>query len=94
MKKTQKYRIKVSTYDRDLILKYCLAIPDELAASIKQKRTREEFVSIELTLNEVSEIAGWIAMEANHTKSRQLEEDLSALYECLECFECQIKNNP
>lgn len=94
MKKTQKYRIKVSTYDRDLILKYCPVISEELATSIKQKRSREGFVSIELTLGEVSEIAGWIAMEANHTKNRQLEEDLSALYECLEYFEYQIKNNP
>ena len=91
MKKSQKYRITVSIYERELILKYCLAITADLAASIKQKRSRNGFVSIELTINEVSEIAGWIAMEANHTKNRELEEDLSALYEILESFENQIK---
>jgi hypothetical protein len=93
MNRSQKYRITISVYDRELILKYCLVITDDLAASIKQKRSRAGSVSIELTLNEVSEIAGWIAMEANHTKNRQLEEGLSALYENLESFEYQIKND-
>ena len=93
MKKSQKYRITISVYDRELILKYCLAITGDLAASIEQRRSRRGFVSIELTLNESSEIAGWIAMEANHTKNRQVEEGLSALYESLESFEYQIKND-
>ncbi len=93
MEKLQKYRIKISTYERELILKFFGAITDELATSIKKKRSREGTVSIELTLRELSEITGWIAMEANHTKNRQLEEDLSALFENLEYIESEIKRN-
>ena len=93
MEKSQKYRLSISLYDRELILKYCLFMTGELATSIKKKRSRKGFISIELTLNEVSEMAGWIAMEANHTTNRQLEDDLSSLYERLDYLEYQIKND-
>ena len=87
----QKYRVKISTYDRELILKYVLAIDGNLAESLKKKRSRNGEVTIELTQKEVNEIAGWIAMEANHTKSRQLAEDLNALCDHLESVEREIR---
>ena len=81
---SEKYRIKISVYDRELILKYVLGLRGDLRESIRRKRPRLGEVTLELTQEELKEIAGWIAMEANHTTNGELEEDLEALYEHLE----------
>jgi hypothetical protein len=90
MMESAKYRVRISTYDRELILKYAM-LPSGLIETIKKKRSRLGEVSLELTHKELNEIAGEVAREANHTRNRQLAEDLNALCDHLEGMEDQIR---
>lgn len=84
-------KIKLSIEDRDLILEHVPLYYPGLREKIEKKRSRNGTVSLEVSREELSELLGCVAREANHTSSRKLENQLDPLFEYLECVEFQLK---
>ena len=76
--------IRLSTYDRDLILDHVILFFPGLKEKIQSKQTRSGVVSLRVNREELSDLVGCIAREANHTSSKKLERELDSLFEYLE----------
>ena len=46
-----------------------------------------------MTFQEIHDIAGWLAAEANHAASAELEEALGSLYETFDALEYGVRRN-
>ena len=84
-------KIKISIDDRVLILQHVPLYHPGLREKIEEKRSRNGTVSLEVSGEELSELLGCVAREANHTSSRKLENELDSLFEYLESVEFQSK---
>ncbi|MBF0205069.1 MAG: hypothetical protein HQK67_12375 [Desulfamplus sp.] len=45
-----------------------------------------------MTLEQLTDLIGYVAAEANHTRSKRLQEDLNEICDCLESTEQSIKH--
>lgn len=84
-------KIKISVDDRNLILQHVPLYYPGLREKIEKKRSRNGMVSLDVSREELSELLGCVAREANHTSSRKLENELDPLFEYLESVEFQLK---
>lgn len=91
MEKARTIRIRLSIHDRDLILHHVSLFHTGLKEKIKDKRARNGAISLEVNQEELSDLLGCIAREANHTSNRKLERELDPLFEYLEGIEYQLK---
>ena len=80
MERDRKALVELSTRDRDLILRHVILFFPGLRDKIKSKRARDGAVSLRLTLEELSDLTGCIAREANHTSNGKLEGELDPLF--------------
>jgi hypothetical protein len=75
--------ISLTLRERDLIQKHTTYDPDFAAlAEIKNNK-----IQIKLSLDEIDEVHGYIAAEANHCDDRKLEKELDSLCEKLKKIE-------
>lgn len=81
-----KIEINFTIGERDLILNHTFADPeitDRLKiAEVKNKKIRATF-----SLDEIEDLAGFVAAEANHSIDRKLQKQLDKLYDKLSAIE-------
>ncbi len=68
--------------DRELIIEHTFAGPD-LTERLKVTSTRGNKLVVKLTLDDLDELLGYIASEANHSKDRKLQKELYKLHDRL-----------
>jgi hypothetical protein len=90
MSKTVKARF--TTEERDIIIEHQICMNPRVAERIREKRSRNGYVSIELNKEELADLAGCVASEANHTKKRELGVILNEICDQLESLEDKFRN--
>ena len=68
--------MKLTLQERDLIRNETLCNPDFARFAVIEGKG----VILNLSLDDIEEIQGYIAAEANHTKSRKLQKNLDRLF--------------
>jgi hypothetical protein len=91
MDRERTVKIILSIGDRDLILHHVLLYNSDLKEKIRSKRARNGAISLQVNQEELSDLLGCIAREANHTSSKKLERELDPLFEYLEGVEFELK---
>ncbi|MFH1843491.1 MAG: hypothetical protein ABIF77_09830 [bacterium] len=75
----EKVPLELSVRERELILNHTFA-DDELTGRLRIVRQPGEPPVYRFTLDDLDELAGYIAAEANHAKLKKLEKELRRLY--------------
>jgi hypothetical protein len=75
----EKVPLELSDRERDLILKHTFA-NDELTGRLRIVRRPGEPPVYGFTLDDLDELAGYVAAEANHAKDKKLAKQLHRLY--------------
>ena len=75
--------VVLSARDAELIDKHTFADLNYVER-LKKTPGSDNRLSGKFTLDELDDLLGYIAAEANHTKSRKLEKELDALYDRLQ----------
>ncbi len=70
--------LKLSEHERELIINKTLAGPD-LTERLELILKSESIFAF--TLDDLDELVGFIAAEANHTKSKKIQKELDRLYD-------------
>lgn len=84
--------IKLTFKERDLIINKTMA-DSALIKKLKIVDIKEKYIKVSFSLEEIDELAGFIAAEANHVKDKKLQNQLDKLYEKLaKIEEATIKN--
>ena len=65
--------------EKSLIIDHTFADPD-LTAKLEITETRAKKIVAKYTLDELDELAGFVAAEANHCKDKKREKELDALF--------------
>jgi hypothetical protein len=73
--------LRMTTRDRELLLEHTMADP-EYAERPRPASTAKALVG-EYALDDLEDILGYVAAEANHTGDKKLRRDLDALYDRL-----------
>lgn len=84
-------RAEFSIEDKNLILEHVSLFDPRLEEKLRKKRSRNGYIAIELTRDELSNLIGCIAREANHTSKRWLEDALDPIFEYLDSLEYKMK---
>ena len=79
----QKVPLTLSTRERELILEHTFA-DDELTAPLRIVPTAHKASVHSFTLDDLEELAGYVAAEANHAKDKKLQKDLDQLFARME----------
>lgn len=77
----ERVEVRMSLRDRELLLEHTFVDP-EYAQRLRAVPGKSGLVA-GYTLDDLEDILGHIAAEANHTEDRKLQEELDALYERL-----------
>ena len=77
-----KLPVKLTLRERDLIRDETFYDPDFGKFSVVEGKE----IRIELSLDDIEEIQGYVAAEANHTKNSKLEKELDRLFDKLQVF--------
>ena len=72
-----KLPVKLTLRERDLIRDQTFCDPDFARLAI----VKGKGVKVELSLDEMEEIQGYVAAEANHTKNSKLRKELDQLFD-------------
>ncbi len=91
-KKIEKYAVELDDYECDLILDNAIVL-DPLKATLTRMSKKEGVHTIQMSLNEISDIAGWMAAESNHANSQKKADELGDLCDHFNSIEFQIKSN-
>jgi len=80
-------RVEVSFTDREreLVLEHTVAGPEVTDSLERAQRAGGTFV-VYYTLDDLDELLGYVAAEANHSKSKKLRKELDTLYDRLRCL--------
>lgn len=74
----EKVMVRMTTRDRELLLEHTLGDP-EYAERLRPASTGKGLVG-EYTLDDLEDILGYVAAEANHTEDKKLSRQLDALF--------------
>jgi hypothetical protein len=77
-----KLPLKLTIRERDLIRNETLCDPDFARFAVAEGKG----IRVELSLDDIEEIQGYIAAEANHTKNSKLEKELDRLFDKLQVY--------
>jgi hypothetical protein len=66
--------------ERELILQYTFA-DDELTARLRIERQSGEPATYAFNLDDLDDLAGYVAAEANHATDKKMQKQLQALYD-------------
>jgi hypothetical protein len=72
--------IRLTIDERDLILNHTFA-GDDLTGKLHEAKVEGKNIKVAFTVDELDDLAGFIAAEANHTKDKILEKKLEDLYD-------------
>ena len=72
--------IKFTIDERELIVNQTFA-GDDLTERLHKAKVEENYIKESYTLNEIEDLAGFIAAEANHAEEKKLQKKLDALYD-------------
>ena len=75
--------LKLTEEQADLIVEHTL-IDDDLLAIIHHSKLCDGVVSVRCTLNDLGELAGYIAAESNNTKDKKLQKQFDAISEAFD----------
>ncbi len=80
-----KFPVDLSKHELELIRDKTFFDPDLILSALANNN-----YCLNLTLDQLNDLAGWVAAEANHAKSDRLEEQLGDLYDKLDSlsYEC------
>ena len=79
----EKVSLKLSVRERELILEHTFA-DDELTAALHVVPTAHKTSAYSFTLDDLEELMGYVAAEANHAKDKKLQKELDRLFERVE----------
>ena len=91
-KNIEKYPVELDDYQCELILENAFVF-DQLKTTLKRMAKTEGIHTINMTLNEIIDLTGWMAAESNHANSRKKAEELGELCDYFEGLEFQIKRS-
>lgn len=77
-----KLPVKLTIRERDLILDETFCDPRVLKIAVVAGKG----LRVEWTLDEIEDIQGYVAAEANHSNSRKLEKELDKLFDKLQVY--------
>jgi hypothetical protein len=75
----ERINIRLTIEERDLILKQTFA-GDDLTDRLNEAKVEGNNIKVAYTLDELDDLAGFIAAEANHAEDRKQARRLEALY--------------
>ncbi len=78
-----KIEVTFTGRERELVLEHALAGPDVTDSLANAGQAGGRFL-LHYTLEDLEELLGYIAAEANHCKSKKLQKELDALHERLQ----------
>ena len=78
----QEIEIKLSLRERDLIRDHTFA-DEELTDRLELALMDGDRIVVRYSLDDLDELLGFIAVEANHAKDKKLQKELEALYDRL-----------
>jgi len=77
--------LKLTPEERNLLLESVVILDEELEGKLRLVVAGEH--QVQLTLDELEDLAGCIAAEANHTKDRKLGKKLDRIFQRIERLE-------
>lgn len=72
--------IKFTIEERDLIVNQTFA-DDYLTERLRIAKAEGKYIKVSYTLEEMDDLAGFVAAEANHAEDKKLEKKLDDLYD-------------
>jgi len=78
-----KIPLRLSTRERELILEHTFA-DDELTVPLLTAPTSNKAAVYAFTLDDLEELVGYVAAEANHAKDKKLRKELEQLFARME----------
>lgn len=85
MRFTDLIPVRLHVEERDLILKETLASPD-LTDRLESAKQVTDSVVVYYSSEELDNLIGYVAAEANHNHDRKMQEILNALHDSLEAL--------
>ena len=79
----EKVSLKLSTRERELILEHTFA-DDELTVPLRVAPASNKASVYCFTLDDLEELMGYVAAEANHAKDKKLQKELDRLFARME----------
>jgi hypothetical protein len=79
IKRGQKVEVSLSPRERVLVLEHTLAGP-ELTTALSRAQLEAGKYMVRYTLDDLDELLGFVAAEANHSTDKKLRKELDALY--------------
>jgi len=86
----EKYPVDLDDYDCELILNNAVVF-GQLKSTLTRMSKKDGIHTIRMSLNEISDLAGWMAAESNHADSSRKAEELGDLCDHFENIKFQIK---
>jgi hypothetical protein len=83
IKPDEKVAVVFTARERQLIIEHTFAGP-EVVEPLEQGRPRGGRYTLRLTLDDLDDLLGYVAAEANHSRSKALQKELDTLYERLQ----------
>jgi hypothetical protein len=77
-----KLPVKFTLRERDLIRDKTFCDPDFARFAVVEGKG----ITVEMSLDDIEEIQGYVAAEANHTKNSKLQKELESLFAKLQVF--------
>ena len=77
-----KLSVKLTIQERDIIRDRTFCDPDFAKIAVVDGNG----VQVDLSLDEIEEIQGFVAAEANHTKNKKLEKELDRIFDKLQAY--------
>jgi hypothetical protein len=77
-----KLPVKLTLRERDLIRDETFCDPDLVRLAVVEGKG----VRVNLSLDDIEEMQGYVAAEANHTKNKKLQKELDRLFDKLQVY--------
>lgn len=91
-KDNEKHAVELNDYECGLILDNALVF-GSLKATLTRMSKKKGIHTIQMSLDEIIDLAGWMAAESNHADSQIKADELGELCDYFNGKEFQIKNN-
>ena len=88
----EKYPVELDDYECMLILNNAMVFGN-LKATLTRMSKKEGVHTIQMSLDQINDLAGWMAAESNHAKSRRKSEELGDICDHLESILYQVKRS-
>ena len=89
-KNLKKYPVDLNDYECNLIVNNAM-IFGTLKTTLTQFSKKEGVHHIQMTLDEMNELSGWMAAESNHAESQKKSDELGELCDYFESLMFQVK---